>query len=153
MDSIRIIPKYNSSDIFEGFDNVFDVFFGKVSSKKQTNKNFEKNAPRKGKDIKYDLAITLEESIAGKQIELEIPQEEICSLCKGTGTKQGSTRKICSECKGTGYTTKTQNFLNIKYTCPKCNGSGVEISSPCVKCNGKGTTVTIKKITLNIPLA
>jgi molecular chaperone DnaJ len=146
----------NDSEPFNGFDDIFDSFFGGFNTKnnnsnKSYNKKTDKNSPRKGRDIRYEITLSLEEAVNGKQIEMEIPREEPCTLCKGTGTKPGTSKKICSECKGTGQQSRSQGFFNIKYTCQKCKGTGYEISVPCPKCGGQGVVDKIKKVTLNIP--
>lgn len=150
-----------NADDFKGFDDIFDNFFGGFSSSAKDNQNNYKNqynnvktdanAPKKGRDIRYEINLTLQEAVNGKQIEMEIPREEPCTLCKGTGTKPGTTKKLCSDCKGTGQQSRTQGFFNVKYTCQKCKGTGYEISIPCPKCGGRGVIDKIKKVTLNIP--
>jgi molecular chaperone DnaJ len=140
----------SSSDFFNEFDDIFNDFFG-GKTRKTSRSSSNNKAPKRGRDIRYELTLTLEEAYTGKRIEMEIPREEICSLCNGTGANQGTSKKICKTCNGKGQVTRSQGFFNLKYTCPDCNGTGIEIESPCKKCNGKGVLEKNKKVTLNIP--
>ncbi len=139
----------SSSDFFNGFDDLFNEFFGTSFDKE--NKSSKSKTPRRGRDIRYELTLTLKEASSGKQIEMEIPREEFCTLCNGTGANQGSSKNICNTCNGTGQVSRSQGFFNIKYSCPDCGGTGIEIESPCPKCKGRGVIDNHKKITLNIP--
>jgi len=54
-------------------------------------------------------------------------------------------------CDGQGSVRSSQGFFTIQQTCPECNGSGKQISSPCKTCRGMGKKQTTKKISTNIP--
>lgn len=137
-------------DAFNGYDNIFNSFFkGKKST--VTTEPEENIIPKKGRNIRYEITISLEDVAQGKKIEMEIPREETCWECKGTGGKPGTKVKICSECGGTGYLSRPEGFLDIKLKCKKCNTSGVEIETPCLNCDGRGIVEVMKKIHINIP--
>eukprot|EP00268_Persea_americana_P015625 TRINITY_DN1729_c0_g1_i1.p1 TRINITY_DN1729_c0_g1~~TRINITY_DN1729_c0_g1_i1.p1 ORF type:complete len:240 (-),score=41.40 TRINITY_DN1729_c0_g1_i1:3603-4322(-) len=67
----------------------------------------------------------------------------MCSKCKGTGSKSGTSMK-CSGCKGSGGTASTP-FLrallshksNACQICKHCNGTRETISDHCTLCNGE----------------
>jgi len=85
--------------------------------------------------------ITLEEAAAGKEVQIEIPRNETCDVCKGTGSTSGTKPAVCPVCNGTGQVRQTQGFFSITQTCYKCRGEGTIITSPCKTCGGTGLKV------------
>jgi molecular chaperone DnaJ len=136
------------ADIFGDFDigDIFEGFFGSGFGARTRTKR-----PRRGADIQYDLIITLEEAAIGKEAQIEIPRNENCNSCKGSGSAAGSKPSVCSVCNGTGQIRQTQGFFSITQTCYKCRGEGRVISSPCKSCGGTGLEVKKRKITVKIP--
>ncbi|QXM06203.1 molecular chaperone DnaJ [Crassaminicella indica] len=131
------------------FGDIFDIFGGGFSSSRR------KAGPKKGADLRYELAITFEEAAFGADKEVIIRRHEKCSTCNGTGAKPGTSKKTCSKCNGTGevrYATRTPlgQFVNVK-TCDVCNGEGYIIENPCIKCNGTGKELKQKKIQIKVP--
>lgn len=57
---------------------------------------------------RYDLFLSFEESIFGKQEEIEVSCFEVCDNCGGTGAKSSSCIKTCTNCGGKGGVMKTQ---------------------------------------------
>jgi molecular chaperone DnaJ len=136
------------ADIFGDFDigDIFEGFFGSGFGTRTRTKR-----PRRGADIQYDLIITLEEAAIGKEAQIEIPRNENCNSCKGTGSAAGSKPSVCPVCNGTGQIRQTQGFFSITQTCYKCRGEGRVISSPCKSCGGSGLEVKKRKITVKVP--
>ena len=93
------------SDIFSGssFEDIFENFFsgsfgfGRGSSSSRQL--------RRGSDLRYNLEIELTDVYFGKKIKIEIPKEDHCSNCKGTGSADGK-ESICSNCQGSGQNQK-----------------------------------------------
>ena len=48
------------------------------------------NAPRQGADLQYTMTISFEEAAFGKETDIEIPREETCGTCNGSGAKTGT---------------------------------------------------------------
>jgi molecular chaperone DnaJ len=136
------------SDIFGDFDlsDIFEGFFGSGFGSRSRTKR-----ARRGSDIQYDLLIELEDAAGGREVYIEIPRNEACSTCNGTGAADGSKPSVCPVCNGTGHIRQTQGFFSISQTCYKCHGEGKVISSPCRKCNGTGLVKKKRKITVKIP--
>ncbi len=138
------------SDIFSdlNFDlgDVFENFFGSGFGARTRSKR-----ARRGADIQYDLSITLEDAVLGKEFKVEIPRSESCSSCRGSGSAPGSEPVVCSVCGGTGQVRQTQGFFSITQTCYKCRGEGKIIGSPCRTCRGSGVVTKKRKITVKIP--
>jgi len=135
------------SDIFGDFDfgDIFDTFFGSSFGTRKGKR------VRRGSDIQYDLSITLEEAASGKEVQIEVPRNEMCDKCNGTGSAAGTKPSVCSVCNGTGQIRQTQGFFSITQTCYKCKGSGKVITSPCKSCGGSGLKVKKRTITVKVP--
>ena len=54
-------------------------------------------------------------------------------------------------CGGHGQVRSSQGFFTVKQTCPKCSGSGEEITNPCNSCNGQGKQQASKRLSVSIP--
>lgn len=138
-----------SSGGFSGFEDIFDTFFG------GGGRTQDPNAPRKGSDLQYQMNLKFKEAIFGVDKEIEIPREENCETCHGSGAKPGTKPETCSHCGGRGSINVEQNtpFGRVvnKRTCPHCHGTGKEIKEKCPTCNGSGRVNKNKKIKLKVP--
>jgi molecular chaperone DnaJ len=111
---------------------------------------------RKGRDILYDMELSLEDVLQGKKDEIELPKFEKCTNCDGTGAAHGTKPRICNTCNGQGQTRRVYNqnrfstFISLE-PCQVCNGKGQVIDKPCNICLGSGKTKQNKKIKVNIP--
>ena len=135
------------SDIFGSdiFDDFFEGFGGSRGRRQRRSSDF------RGADLRYDLSISLEEVYNGKKQEINFSSSEKCGRCNGYGAEPGSKPISCSACGGQGQVRSSQGFFTIQQTCPECNGSGEQISSPCKDCKGMCKKLTRKKISTNIP--
>ena len=134
---------------FGGFEDIFSSFFGGGGRRQ------DPNAPRKGDDLQYRMNISFEDAVFGKETEIEIPKEENCETCKGSGAKPGTTPQSCSHCNGAGtinqaVDTPFGRMMN-KRTCPSCRGAGKIIVDKCTTCRGDGKVQKRKKIKVTIP--
>jgi molecular chaperone DnaJ len=109
----------------------------------------------RGADLRYDLEITLEEAAFGAERAVEITKLETCSLCKGSGAKEGSRPETCPTCRGQGQVRSTQQtFLgsfSTVTTCPRCRGEGQVVKDPCSRCHGDGRERQSKTLHVKIP--
>ena len=135
------------SDIFGSdiFDDFFEGFGGTRGRGRRRSTNF------RGADLRYDLAISLEDAYNGKKQEINFSSSDKCEKCDGSGAEPGSKPISCSTCNGQGQVRSSQGFFTIQQTCPECAGSGEQISDPCKDCRGMGKKQTKKKIFTNIP--
>lgn len=106
---------------------------------------------RRGADLRYDLEITFEEAATGTETTLQIPRDESCDTCGGSGSAPGSTPQKCGQCQGHGQVRFQQGFLTVARTCPACGGIGRVIAKPCQSCNGQGKVGQERKLTVKIP--
>lgn len=132
------------SDIFAGLGDVFG--FGDIFGSRR-----RRNGPQRGADLRYDLEISFEESAKGAETTIQIPREETCETCKGSGAAPGTTAETCSQCRGTGQLRYQQGFLTVARPCSNCRGTGKTISKPCTACRGAGRVSRERKLTVKIP--
>ena len=142
-------------DLFSGFSDIFgsdffESFFGVGDIFGRTRTSGRRARVQRGSDIRYDVALTLEEAAFGKKVELKLQREESCKECSGTGAQAGSSPVTCDQCGGSGQVTRTQGFFTVASTCPSCRGSGRIIKDLCPACSGRGTKPKSRKIVLDI---
>lgn len=131
-----------------GLGDIFEMFFG-------GGMGGRRQRPARGADLRYDLKISLYEAAFGTKKEIEVPINENCSECGGSGAAPGTHPATCSQCQGTGQIRIVQRTpfgqVATSRTCNVCNGQGTIIRNPCKKCGGRGKVREIKKIEVNIP--
>jgi len=132
------------------FSDLFSEFFGFGMGTQR-----RRRAPRRGADLRYDIALEFEEAVFGLDKEIEFERQEICSVCDGSRAEPGTSPIRCETCKGTGEVRQArQTFLgslvNVT-TCPTCGGLGETISTPCHQCNGRGQERKVIHRVVSIP--
>lgn len=134
---------------FEGFGDIFDMFFGGGGGRRNPN------APRQGNDLQYGLRLSFEEAVFGKETEIQIPTEETCGTCHGSGAKPGTKPETCSHCNGSGQLNVEQNtpFGRIvnRRVCHYCSGKGKIIKEKCKTCHGAGKVRKNKTLSVKVP--
>ena len=135
---------------YGGFGVNLDDIFGDVFGEILGGFGGAQRAPKRGRSLQYNLEITLEDVIAGKEVTLPVPRIEACPTCKGTGAKKGSSIDRCPECYGRGQVTHSQGFFTMSRTCPRCHGEGEIITEPCQPCNGQGLIRVKRDIPLHV---
>ena len=149
-----------SSSGFDGFSDfgdlgdIFSSFFGGSGFGGRTNKQ-KNSGPKKGRDLKYSMDITFEESFLGVKKEISIYREENCESCHGNKTKPGTKAEKCTVCKGTGTVRQTVSTIlgqmQTTKTCTACGGEGEIIREKCPECKGRGKIRKQVKIKVTIP--
>lgn len=124
------------------FSDIFEDFFGTPRRGRRR--------PARGADLRYDLEISLEEAVFGKEVKLRLPRWEVCPDCRGTGAKDGKL-KTCADCGGAGQQRYQQGFFTISRTCARCQGEGRLASAVCPGCRGQKHTQTERVLTVKIP--
>jgi len=145
-DFSSLFREFGLGDLFDFGDSLFDNFFGRRTASRR--------APRKGNDLRYDLTVTLEEVAFGAEKVIELPREEQCPLCNGTGAEPDGLVS-CENCGGTGQIVREQRsgyslFRQIS-VCGKCHGRGKVIRERCQGCGGRGIIENKKEIVVKIP--
>ena len=139
---------FDGFDVFGGFGDIFDSFFGDASSRTARQ-------PRRGGDLQQQVALSFEESVFGASREVEVSRLEICHHCSGAGNEPGTSVDTCGDCRGAGQVRRSQRSVFGQFTqvvaCPSCRGRGNVISTPCTNCRGAGRERRKRKIEVKIP--
>ena len=137
--------------VFTGFEDILgglgDIFgIGEMFGGQR-----RRGGPQRGADLRYDLEITFDESARGVETTIQIPRQETCETCNGSGAAAGSKPTTCPQCHGRGQLRYQQGFFTVARTCGQCRGTGSIISSPCATCRGTGRVQQTRKLTVKIP--
>jgi molecular chaperone DnaJ len=136
-------PGFNP-DIFSDFSDILGDFFGFGGGGRR-------GGPTRGADLRFDLEVSFEESFEGSETTIQIPREEQCDSCEGSGAADDSSKETCSQCRGTGQLRFQQGFLVVARTCNQCGGTGQVIRNPCLACRGTGRSTKDRRVTVRIP--
>jgi molecular chaperone DnaJ len=131
-------------DILGGLGDIFgfsDVFGG----------GRRRGGPQRGADLRYDLEISFEESATDFETSVQIPRQETCETCGGSGAAAGAAPTTCPQCHGRGQLRYQQGFFTVARTCGQCRGTGSIIAKPCLTCHGAGRVQKTRKLTVKIP--
>ncbi|MEE9115696.1 MAG: DnaJ domain-containing protein, partial [Thermoplasmata archaeon] len=109
---------------------------------------------RRGRDIRFDLDITLEDAAYGIKKRVRIPHLAQCEFCNGTGAEGGAT-STCTMCNGNGQVQDVRRegfsqFITIT-TCPRCRGRGQLVEKVCPQCRGSGSIHKTSTLEIEIP--
>lgn len=133
----------NVEDIFEAFGgSIFGDLFGGGR---------RRAGPQAGRDLRIELALSLEEIDTGVEKRVEIRRRELCVTCKGSGAKAGTQPVPCGQCGGRGQIYRNQGFFTMGLVCPRCRGAGTTIENPCGTCSGAGRTDQKVEIKIDVP--
>ena len=119
----------------------FEGFFGGRRS----------SGPQRGSDLRTGLVLTFEEMAKGVERTIQVPREEPCSGCSGSGAAPGTSPQSCPACGGHGQLRMSQGFFSMLRTCPQCGGMGRVVTEPCRECNGAGRVEQTRALTVRIP--
>ena len=139
-------PGFNA-DIFSDFSDILGDFFGFGGG----FGGGRRGGPARGADLRFDLEISFDESYSGTETTIQIPREESCEACKGSGAAPGTSRETCPQCRGTGQLRYQQGFLVVARTCGQCGGAGQIVKQPCTTCRGTGRVTKDRRVTVRIP--
>lgn len=139
-------------DLGDLFGSIFGGFGGGFGG---GGRRANPNAPRRGRDVQTAVTLTFEEAAKGCTKTAKVQIIDNCSVCGGSGCKQGTAKKTCSVCNGRGQVTRVERTpfgqMQTQRSCENCGGMGQVIESPCETCSGKGKVRRTKEIELNIP--
>jgi molecular chaperone DnaJ len=111
--------------------------------------------PRKGRDLRTALDITLEEAYEGVEKQFSVERHEACGTCDGEGHPPDADAQTCSECQGRGQVTQVQQTplgrVQQTTSCPRCEGEGTLYSETCGDCRGEGYVRDTATLTVEVP--
>ena len=132
---------FGFSDDFDPFES----FFGRRSGRQRQ---------ARGNDATVEVTVTMDEAFRGCTKEITINKETKCEKCNGTGSSDGKTHQ-CRHCNGTGVIINSRQEGNMIWqsqaTCPYCQGTGKEKSTPCSACGGSGVKYKSVRETIEVP--
>ncbi len=141
------------SSIFEGagLGDIFSSFFGGGGGGGFDVFGSGRQRSQRGRDIQYEVDISLKDAYLGLKKKVRIPRNEFCVSCKGTGAKNGTSLKQCKTCGGRGQVLMSSGFFRMQQACPDCRGQGKTITDYCPKCHGRGAEKLTRNIDVSIP--
>jgi len=92
--------------------------------------------PEPGSDLEYQVNVPFWTAIRGGVMRLNIARRDTCGNCHGKGYIESPGK--CPQCGGSGQITQTGGRMKFNVTCPRCHGTGKNIST-CPVCHGEGT--------------
>ncbi len=134
-----------TGDFGDVFGSIFEDFFGGGAGRRQ-----RRSRAQRGGDLQYNLTVSFEDAMFGKEAELRLRHADPCADCKGTGAKAGSIR-TCPACKGAGQVRSQQGPFVLNRTCGQCRGEGRVSSEGCPACRGSGQTMRDKTLSVKVP--
>jgi molecular chaperone DnaJ len=101
------------------------------------------------------MRVSLETAYRGATREVEVPREENCPRCDGSGAEPGSKVTACSACGGKGQVERGTNTpfgrMVQVVPCASCGGRGKIIETPCKECRGTKRVKRNRKLEVRIP--
>jgi len=137
------------ADIFSHFQEIFGDFFGGFSGFGGGQRR--RRGPARGRDLRVEQVLTLEEAVLGCKKEIEITSPQQCGTCEGSGAAEGSEMKSCDTCGGRGQVSTARGFVMFTQTCPSCRGEGRIVENPCETCDGAGWEEKARTVTVSFP--
>ena len=108
-------------------------------------------AARRGSDIESEVTLSFVEAVDGVTMPLRLTSEDVCSGCRGTGARAGTSPRVCPTCQGTGQTSRNAGGFAFAEPCRDCRGRGLVVDDPCPVCGGSGRGQSTRTISARIP--
>ena len=143
---------FDFSDLFEGaggrgrkasgagFKDIFSGMFGGRGATVH-------EGPEAGSDLEYQVNVPFWTAIRGGVMRLNITRRDVCGNCHGKGYIESPGK--CPECDGTGQITQQGGRMKFNVTCPRCHGTGKNIST-CPECHGEGSVERTEPLEVRI---
>src|SRR5689334_21266587 len=144
---------FDFSDLFEGggrgrkaassgggFKDIFSGMFGGRGGAAH-------EGPEPGSDLEYQVNVPFWTAIRGGVMKLNITRRDVCGTCHGNGYIESPG--TCPECGGKGQVTQTGGRMKFNVPCPRCHGTGKNISV-CPNCHGEGTVERTEPLEVRI---
>ncbi len=134
------------SSMTDFFESIFGSVFGGAGPRPRRRRR-----GKPGRDLKYDLAVSLEDAINGAEVKITVPRPVRCESCGGSGAERGSVPVKCRQCDGAGTVRLQQGIFTMSTTCPACGGQGESIDSYCDGCDGRGLVIRDESFEVTLP--
>jgi molecular chaperone DnaJ len=143
---------FDFSDLFEGgrkpagggggFRDIFsNIFTGGGRG------GVAEEGPEAGSDLEYQVNVPFWTAIRGGVMKLNIARRDVCGNCRGRGHIEAPG--ACPQCHGKGTVEQTGGRMKFNVTCPRCQGTGKNIST-CHVCHGEGSVERTEPLEIRI---
>ena len=133
-----------------GFTDLFNDLFGDVFGTAR-GRGRSRGRGQRGADLRYNLDVDLKDLLEGIEATIRIPKMRVCTTCKGSGARPGSSPEVCGQCHGSGQMVFQQGFFRVARPCDVCGGEGQVIHDRCSKCRGAGRVEGQQTIQVKVP--
>ena len=144
--------KFDIND-FSHMDDLDDLFAGDELERIFGPRG--RAGPRKGKDHRYDIELSLEEAFHGARREVMASRTVPCGECGGSGAAKNGRSRPCPVCNGLGQLKNVSARGATKFvmidSCGRCLGTGRIIEGECPACSGRGKTTQMRPVMVFIP--
>ncbi|HEY8054355.1 MAG TPA: J domain-containing protein [Terriglobales bacterium] len=107
------------------FRDIFSGIFNRQAAPAETT----------GSDLEYQVTVGFWDAIRGSVLRLNVPRQDKCPQCNGTGA--GGRGGTCPECGGKGQVAQTVSGMKFNLRCGACGGTG-KTGAACPRCQGQG---------------
>jgi molecular chaperone DnaJ len=125
-----------------GFRDIFSSMFGGGRGAAGSD-----TVSEPGSDLEYQVSVPFWTTIRGGVMRLNISRSDTCGNCHGNGFIEAPGK--CPECGGSGQITQTGGRMKFNVQCPRCHGTGKNIST-CPVCHGEGTVSKTEPLEVRI---
>ncbi len=136
---------------FGDFTDIFSQFSSMFNDGEDDSIRGNRSNQQRGSDLRYDLDVSLEDALKGKNVDISFTSSVKCDTCDGSGSKDKNANTKCPECNGKGNVRKQQGFFIFEQPCRRCRGTGKIIQNPCGKCHGTGRYNKDRTLNIKIP--
>ncbi len=143
---------FGKSGGFGSFADIFSSIFGENLGDRGAGSVFGRTrGPGKGDDLYTDIKIPFSTAVNGGKVNVRLNINEQCAICKGTGSRPGSSQRVCPDCQGRGMVSFAQGNFAVSRPCPRCLGRGKISGEACTNCAGIGSLSKRRELSVRIP--
>jgi len=126
------------------FTDLGDLFGGLFGGSRR------QRAAQRGADLETSLHLSFRDAVMGVTTTVNLPSNDACHTCKGTGGAPGSDFVTCERCQGRGVINDDQGPFAMSSVCPVCQGRGGRFATPCPTCHGSGREPSSRRVNVRI---
>ena len=126
------------------FSDLGDLFGGLFGGSRH------QRAAQRGADLETSLHLSFRDAVMGVTTTVNLPSNDACHTCKGTGGAPGSDFVTCERCQGRGVINDDQGPFAMSSVCPVCQGRGGRFATPCPTCHGSGREPSSRRVNVRI---
>lgn len=115
------------------------------------NRGGARQRARRGADIESTVTLSFDEALDGVTLPLRLTSDAPCTVCRGTGAKDGTTPRVCPSCEGAGQVNRNAGGFAFPEPCRACRGRGLVVDDPCTNCQGSGRAPSTRTVQARIP--